>query len=44
MEANILSLREGAEKAKSVAVVIDVFRAFTCAPLLFSLGIEKLFL
>lgn len=42
MEVNILSLREGAEKAKGVAVVIDVFRAFTCAPLLFSMGIEKI--
>jgi 2-phosphosulfolactate phosphatase len=42
LEVNILSLREGAEKAKGVAVVIDVFRAFTCAPLLFSMGIEKI--
>jgi len=27
-----------------VAVIVDVYRAFTCAPLLFSMGIEKLFL
>jgi 2-phosphosulfolactate phosphatase len=38
------SLYNGAVAARGVAVIIDVFRAFTCAPLLFSMGIEKLFL
>jgi len=38
------SLYKGALAAKGVAVIIDVFRAFTCAPLLFSMGVEKLFL
>jgi 2-phosphosulfolactate phosphatase len=34
-------LLAGAQSAKGLAVIIDVFRAFTCTPLLFSLGIEK---
>ena len=34
------SLLAGAESARGTTVVIDVFRAFTCAPLLFSLGIS----
>jgi len=38
------SLVRGALAARGVAVIIDVYRAFTCAPLLFSMGIEKLFL
>ena len=38
------SLYNGALAARGVAVIIDVFRAFTCAPLLFSMGIDKLFL
>jgi 2-phosphosulfolactate phosphatase len=38
------SLYNGALAARGVAVIVDVFRAFTCAPLLFSLGIDKLFL
>jgi 2-phosphosulfolactate phosphatase len=38
------SLYDGALAARGVAVIIDVYRAFTCAPLLFSMGIEKLFL
>jgi len=38
------SLYSGALAARGVAVIVDVFRAFTCAPLLFSMGIEKLFL
>ena len=37
-------LYNGALAARGVAVIIDVFRAFTCAPLLFSMGVEKLFL
>ncbi len=35
------SLLAGAQSAKGLAVIIDVFRAFTCTPLLFSLGIEN---
>ena len=35
------SLLEGAQSARGTTVVIDVFRAFTCAPLLFSLGISQ---
>lgn len=35
------SLLAGAQAARGMAVIIDVFRAFTCTPLLFSLGIEK---
>lgn len=35
------SLLAGAQAARGVAVVVDVFRAFTCTPLLFSLGIER---
>jgi len=38
------SLYRGALAARGVAVIVDVYRAFTCAPLLFSMGIEKLFL
>jgi len=38
------SLYNGALAARGVAVIIDVFRAFTCAPLLLSMGVEKLFL
>jgi 2-phosphosulfolactate phosphatase len=31
----------GARAARGLAVIIDVFRAFTCTPLLFSLGIKE---
>ncbi len=41
MEVTHTRLLEGAQTAKGVAVIIDVFRAFTCAPLLFSFGIQK---
>ena len=41
MEVTHTRLLEGAQTAEGVAVIIDVFRAFTCAPLLFSLGIQK---
>ena len=41
MEITRGSLLAGAQAAKGLSVVIDVFRAFTCAPLLFSLGVEK---
>ncbi|MGD9350158.1 MAG: 2-phosphosulfolactate phosphatase [Desulfobacterales bacterium] len=35
------SFLAGAKSVRGVAVIIDVFRAFSCTPLLFSLGIEK---
>ena len=35
------SLLAGARAARGLAVIIDVFRAFTCAALLISLGIKK---
>lgn len=38
------SLLKGAKSARGLAVIIDVYRAFTCAPLLFSLGIQKIIL
>ena len=43
IEMNVTHTRllEGAQTARGVAVIIDVFRAFTCEPLLFSMGIEK---
>lgn len=41
MEVTHTRLLEGARTAEGVAVIIDVFRAFTCAPLLFSFGIQK---
>jgi 2-phosphosulfolactate phosphatase len=41
MHVTHASLLEGAQNARGVAVIIDVFRAFTCAPLLFSFGIRK---
>ena len=41
MKINFSSLLPGAQNAKGLAVIIDVFRAFTCAPLLFSLGIKQ---
>lgn len=41
MEITRGSLLAGAQAAKGLSVVIDVFRAFTCAPLLFSLGVER---
>jgi len=41
MEITRGSLLPGALAARGITVVIDVFRAFTCAPLLFSLGIKE---
>ena len=35
------SLFEGAKRAQGVAIVIDVFRAFTSTPLFFRLGAHK---
>jgi len=34
-------LLAGAKAARGIAVIIDVFRAFSCSPLMFSLGLEK---
>ena len=39
-----LSCLEGARKAKGFTVIIDVFRAFSCAPLFFYLGAKKVIL
>ena len=41
MQVTHARLLEGAQTARGIAVIIDVFRAFTCAPLLFSFGIRK---
>lgn len=41
MEVKLASLLAGAQEARGTAVVVDVFRAFTCAPLMFSLGLER---
>ena len=41
MQVTCDSLLQGAKAARGIAVVVDVFRAFTCAPLLFSLGLEQ---
>jgi 2-phosphosulfolactate phosphatase len=41
MEVTLDSLLAGARAARGIAVVVDVYRAFTCAPLLFSLGLER---
>ena len=41
MEISRGSLLAGAQAARGVAVVIDVFRAFSCAPLMFSMGVAQ---
>jgi 2-phosphosulfolactate phosphatase len=41
MHVNYGYLLAGAKAARGMAVIIDVFRAFTCTPLMFSLGIKK---
>jgi 2-phosphosulfolactate phosphatase len=41
IEITLDSLLPGAKAARGVAVVVDVYRAFTCAPLLFSLGLDR---
>ena len=41
MQIHFDRLLAGAQRVRGTAVIIDVFRAFTCTPLLFSLGIEK---
>ncbi len=35
------NLMAGAGRAEGLTVIIDVFRAFTCAPILFSFGVER---
>ncbi|MBK8806113.1 MAG: 2-phosphosulfolactate phosphatase [Bacteroidales bacterium] len=42
MEINILQLLDGAKKAEGFTVIIDVFRAFSVAPYLVSLGVKKI--
>jgi 2-phosphosulfolactate phosphatase len=44
MEIRRLSLAAGAEAARGLAVIIDVFRAFTTAPLMIHLGARQLLL
>lgn len=44
MEIARLSLAEGAKAARGVAVIIDVFRAFTCEPLLYACGAGRIVL
>ena len=41
MQINVGYLLEGAQAARGIAVIIDVFRAFSCTPLMFSLGLKK---
>jgi 2-phosphosulfolactate phosphatase len=44
MDIRIGSLIEGAQAARGVAIVIDVFRAFTTAAVAFDKGVEKIIL
>jgi 2-phosphosulfolactate phosphatase len=44
MHIRRLSLAAGAQAAAGTAVVIDVFRAFTCEPLMFYCGAERVLL
>ncbi len=41
MRVNYGYLLAGAQAAAGIAVIIDVFRAFSCTPLMFSLGLNK---
>lgn len=43
MNIQILQLKEGAEKAKGLAVIIDVFRAFSLEAYLMSWGAERIY-
>ena len=40
MKINRSRLLPGAKNARGLAVIIDVFRAFSCTPLLFSIGVK----
>lgn len=44
MRIRRLSLREGSYEARGTTVIIDVFRAFTCEPLMFHYGASRVFL
>jgi len=44
MEIRRLSLREGARESRGLAVIIDVFRAFTCEPLMYHYGAERIYI
>jgi len=44
MEIKKLSLTHGAELAEGATVIIDVFRAFSCEPLMFHLGVKQIVL
>jgi 2-phosphosulfolactate phosphatase len=44
MEIRRLKLLEGAQEARGIAVVVDVFRAFSCEPVLHALGAERVLL
>jgi 2-phosphosulfolactate phosphatase len=44
MEIRRLSLLEGAKEATGIAVIVDVFRAFSCEPVLHALGAERVLL
>ncbi|MCP5426154.1 MAG: 2-phosphosulfolactate phosphatase [Gammaproteobacteria bacterium] len=44
MHIQRLSLREGAEAARGTTVIIDVYRAFTCEPLMYYLGASQVLL
>jgi 2-phosphosulfolactate phosphatase len=44
VEIRRLSLLEGAEEATGIAVIVDVFRAFSCEPVLHALGAERVLL
>jgi 2-phosphosulfolactate phosphatase len=41
MEIRLDSLLAGARRASGTAVIVDVFRAFTCAPFMFALGLKR---
>jgi 2-phosphosulfolactate phosphatase len=44
MEIRRLSLLEGAKEASGIAVIVDVFRAFSCEPVLHALGAARVLL
>ncbi|MCB9948157.1 MAG: 2-phosphosulfolactate phosphatase [Rhodospirillaceae bacterium] len=44
MQIRRLSLLDGAREARGIAVVIDVFRAFSVEPVLFALGADRIVL